>query len=252
MLDPPRAGAAGRRGALAALEGSTGRLCLLRSCDPRARRRPRSRPAASSSRAVELFEMFPHTSHVEIVGRFSSARPAEHPPTPQWRRHDLARSTIAFRREVEEFDLRCTCESLRRVRRRAERVRLRLPHRAASPLAPGRRSRFHLLQSLRADMRRSHPPTLFKIVERTIAEPSCFEAGDFVLVAVSGGPDSMALLHVLAKLAPRLGARWRLTASIMACARRRRRARAWRRVSPTELGVPFDVDAGGGRSRDRT
>ena len=54
-------------------------------------------------------------------------------------------------------------------------------------------------------MRRSHPPTLLKIAERTIADEHLLEAGDFVLVAVSGGPDSMALLHVLAKLAPRIG-----------------------------------------------
>jgi tRNA(Ile)-lysidine synthase len=56
-------------------------------------------------------------------------------------------------------------------------------------------------------VRRSHPPTLLKIAERTIADEHLLRAGDFVLVAVSGGPDSMALLHVLAKLAPRFGAR---------------------------------------------
>jgi tRNA(Ile)-lysidine synthase len=56
-------------------------------------------------------------------------------------------------------------------------------------------------------VRRSHPPTLLKIAERTIADEHLLRAGDFVLVAVSGGPDSMALLHVLAKLAPRVGAR---------------------------------------------
>jgi tRNA(Ile)-lysidine synthase len=56
-------------------------------------------------------------------------------------------------------------------------------------------------------MRHSHPPALFKIVERTLADEHLFEAGDFVLIAVSGGPDSMALLHVLAKLAPRIGLR---------------------------------------------
>ncbi len=56
-------------------------------------------------------------------------------------------------------------------------------------------------------MRSSHPPTLFKIVERTIRDEGLLARGDVVLVAVSGGPDSMALLHVLAKLAPRLGVR---------------------------------------------
>jgi tRNA(Ile)-lysidine synthase len=56
-------------------------------------------------------------------------------------------------------------------------------------------------------MKRSHPPTLLRITERTIAEESLIEPGDRVLVAVSGGPDSMALLHVLARLAPAFGVR---------------------------------------------
>lgn len=54
-------------------------------------------------------------------------------------------------------------------------------------------------------MRRSHPPTLLKLAARTIADERLFGPGDRVLVAVSGGPDSMALLHVLAILAPKLG-----------------------------------------------
>ncbi len=54
-------------------------------------------------------------------------------------------------------------------------------------------------------MRSSHPPTLFKIVERTIRDEGLLARGDGVVVAVSGGPDSMALLHVLAKLGPGLG-----------------------------------------------
>ncbi|HMI88344.1 MAG TPA: tRNA lysidine(34) synthetase TilS [Polyangiaceae bacterium] len=53
-------------------------------------------------------------------------------------------------------------------------------------------------------MRSSHPPALLKIVARTIADEHLFRAGDRVLVAVSGGPDSMALLHVLSRLAPKL------------------------------------------------
>jgi tRNA(Ile)-lysidine synthase len=90
-------------------------------------------------------------------------------------------------------------------------------------------------------VKRSHPPTLFKIAERTIADERLLGAGDFVLVAVSGGPDSMALLHVLAKLAPRFGARLAAhgvdhglraaAADELALARR----------FAADLGVPFDT-----------
>jgi tRNA(Ile)-lysidine synthase len=45
------------------------------------------------------------------------------------------------------------------------------------------------------------------LVERTIREHALIARGDTVLLAVSGGPDSMAMMHVLARLAPKLGAR---------------------------------------------
>jgi tRNA(Ile)-lysidine synthase len=46
---------------------------------------------------------------------------------------------------------------------------------------------------------------LLKLAERTLREECGLQRGDRILVAVSGGPDSMALLHVLSRLAPRLG-----------------------------------------------
>ncbi|MDQ7820020.1 MAG: tRNA lysidine(34) synthetase TilS [Armatimonadota bacterium] len=45
-------------------------------------------------------------------------------------------------------------------------------------------------------------------VERTVQAHRLLDPGDGVVVAVSGGPDSVALLHALAELAPRWG--WRL------------------------------------------
>ncbi|MEY4546718.1 MAG: hypothetical protein RL685_2913 [Pseudomonadota bacterium] len=53
--------------------------------------------------------------------------------------------------------------------------------------------------------RGSHPPALLRRTERTLLEETPLAAGQRVLVAISGGGDSMALLHVLARLAPRLG-----------------------------------------------
>ncbi len=47
---------------------------------------------------------------------------------------------------------------------------------------------------------RSHPPTLLKLVERTLREECGVAPGAGILVAVSGGPDSMALLHALSLL----------------------------------------------------
>jgi tRNA(Ile)-lysidine synthase len=53
--------------------------------------------------------------------------------------------------------------------------------------------------------RGSHPPALLRRTERTLREETPLRRGQRVLVAVSGGGDSMALLHVLARLGSRLG-----------------------------------------------
>ena len=52
---------------------------------------------------------------------------------------------------------------------------------------------------------RSHPPTLITLAKRALREECGVSVRDRILVAVSGGPDSMALLDVLARLAPKLG-----------------------------------------------
>src|SRR5271163_1267157 len=53
-------------------------------------------------------------------------------------------------------------------------------------------------------MPRSHPPTLITVVKAAIRNHALVPTGSTVLVAVSGGPDSMALLHVLAGLRKKL------------------------------------------------
>ena len=54
---------------------------------------------------------------------------------------------------------------------------------------------------------RSHPPTLETLARRLLIDERLVARGDLVLVAVSGGPDSLALLHVLTRLRARLGLR---------------------------------------------
>lgn len=50
----------------------------------------------------------------------------------------------------------------------------------------------------------SHPPSLLTVVERTLNVECRLPRASTVLLAVSGGSDSMAMLHVMAILAPRL------------------------------------------------
>jgi tRNA(Ile)-lysidine synthase len=52
---------------------------------------------------------------------------------------------------------------------------------------------------------RSHPPTLITLVHRTLKEECRLAKEERILVAVSGGGDSTALLHVLSLLRERLG-----------------------------------------------
>ena len=54
-------------------------------------------------------------------------------------------------------------------------------------------------------MARSHPPTLLTLAERTLREECALPRPSRILVAVSGGGDSQALLHVLSRLSARLG-----------------------------------------------
>jgi len=49
--------------------------------------------------------------------------------------------------------------------------------------------------------RPSHPPTLLTLARRTIEREALLAPGDALVVAVSGGRDSMALLHVMSVLA---------------------------------------------------
>jgi tRNA(Ile)-lysidine synthase len=46
---------------------------------------------------------------------------------------------------------------------------------------------------------------LLTLLKRTLHDECAVARGDVVLCAVSGGPDSMALLHALSRLAPKLG-----------------------------------------------
>ena len=54
-------------------------------------------------------------------------------------------------------------------------------------------------------MSRTHPPTLLKLAERCLRDEVRLPRGARVLVATSGGPDSMALLDALAALQAPLG-----------------------------------------------
>jgi tRNA(Ile)-lysidine synthase len=88
-------------------------------------------------------------------------------------------------------------------------------------------------------MARSHPPTLLTLSERTLREECRVRKGEHLLAAVSGGGDSTALLHVLARLSDKLG--FRVSAHGVDHGLRAEAARELdlaERFSET-LGVPF-------------
>ena len=92
-----------------------------------------------------------------------------------------------------------------------------------------------------SDKRRSHPPTLLRLAEREIRESGLIPKGDRVLAAVSGGPDSMALLHVLSILRTRLGFELSAHAVIHGLRPEADEEVALAERKARELGVPFDV-----------
>ncbi|MBK6695690.1 MAG: tRNA lysidine(34) synthetase TilS [Myxococcales bacterium] len=107
-------------------------------------------------------------------------------------------------------------------------------------------------------LRGSHPPTLLTLARRALAGECGPVAGMSICVAVSGGRDSMALLQVLAKLAPQHG--FTLSAHGIDHGLRAFAARELEGASlfAKSLGVPFritrvDVERGGNlqaRARD--
>lgn len=54
-------------------------------------------------------------------------------------------------------------------------------------------------------MARSHPPSLTTLAQRLVREEALFGRGDLLVCGCSGGPDSIALVHVLALLRSRIG-----------------------------------------------
>ena len=107
-------------------------------------------------------------------------------------------------------------------------------------------------------MARSHPPTLITLTTRTLREECGVVRGDRILVAVSGGPDSMALLDVLARLAPKLGVEVTAHGVDHGLRPEARAELDLAEAHARRLGVPFgrslvDVEAGGNlQARART
>ena len=83
-------------------------------------------------------------------------------------------------------------------------------------------------------------PALLTLAKRALTGEAKLARGAVLLAAVSGGPDSMALLHVLARLAPQLGIVVHAHGVDHGLRRRGGRASSTSpRRSPARLGVPF-------------
>ena len=177
------------------------RLRLVRPADAR------TRPGAPGERyappSIATFEMFPQTSHVETVVALERRRPAK-----RRRREDARRRSASERGRAVLAPLR-----LRRLRplrrRRAGAVLARLPGRAPAGAPSTRRGTSSSASPSSSPdpdaVPRTHPPTLITLARAALRDHPLVPRGSRVLVAVSGGPDSMALLHVLAVLRRRLG-----------------------------------------------
>lgn len=97
----------------------------------------------------------------------------------------------------------------------------------------------------------SHPPSLTTIVKRALLQGGeCAVArGSALLVAVSGGPDSMALLSVLARVAPKLDVKLAAHGVDHGLRRDAMKELDLAETFANELGVPFartkvEVDGG--------
>ncbi len=90
-------------------------------------------------------------------------------------------------------------------------------------------------------MARSHPPTLLTHLRRTLRSECAIGRGERLLLAVSGGPDSQALLHALGTLRERLGL-WLHARSVDHGLRPEAEAEIdHARTLAKSLGVPFSV-----------
>ncbi len=86
----------------------------------------------------------------------------------------------------------------------------------------------------------SRPPSLVTIVRRALAGECALPSGSAVVVAVSGGPDSMALLSVLARVGPRFGLAIRAHGVDHGLRPEAARELDLAEKFASEIGVPFD------------